>query len=176
LTHDDLTLLSAAPVRVTLHVGQQLVYVYTASVPVPHVTTHLRTRAQLEQAVTSKSTSNPGGSYVVPKRIDIGCPTLTPATTGLLPALKQKTELLHFGYVTQWEIFCRAVYTPQALFYDNSSVPRQFFMYPRFTLLDYGLVWLLIRGCINQLCGHTLNETQRKAAVNSPLKSSRFSP
>jgi 8-oxo-dGTP pyrophosphatase MutT (NUDIX family) len=49
LTPDDLTQLSKAPVRVALHVGLQLVYVYTASVPVPYVTTHLRTHAQLEQ-------------------------------------------------------------------------------------------------------------------------------
>jgi 8-oxo-dGTP pyrophosphatase MutT (NUDIX family) len=53
LTLDDLTLLSDAPVRVALLVGQHLVYVYSASVPVPHVTTHLRMPAQLEQAVTA---------------------------------------------------------------------------------------------------------------------------
>jgi 8-oxo-dGTP pyrophosphatase MutT (NUDIX family) len=72
LTHDDLTLLSAAPVRVALLVGQQLVYVYTASVPVPYVTTHLRTYAQLEHVVKAQSTINPDGSYVVPETIDIG--------------------------------------------------------------------------------------------------------
>jgi ADP-ribose pyrophosphatase YjhB (NUDIX family) len=48
LTPDDLMLLSDAHVRVALPVGQQLVYVYTASVPVPYVTTHLRTPAQFE--------------------------------------------------------------------------------------------------------------------------------
>jgi 8-oxo-dGTP pyrophosphatase MutT (NUDIX family) len=62
LTPDDLTLLSDAPVRVALHVGQQLVYVYTASVPVPYVTIHLRTPAQLEHVVTAQSTINPDGS------------------------------------------------------------------------------------------------------------------
>jgi ADP-ribose pyrophosphatase YjhB (NUDIX family) len=35
LTPDDLTLLSDAPFRVALPVGQQLVYVYSALVPVP---------------------------------------------------------------------------------------------------------------------------------------------
>jgi hypothetical protein len=62
-------------------------------------------------------------------------------------------------------------------------------MYPRLTSVDAGLVWLLIRGYINHLCGETptdlrvgmpmptrnlagvpvtLTETQRKAAINSP--------
>jgi 8-oxo-dGTP pyrophosphatase MutT (NUDIX family) len=48
LTPDDLTLLSDAPVRVALPVGQQLVYIYSAYVPVPYVTTHLRNHAHLE--------------------------------------------------------------------------------------------------------------------------------
>jgi hypothetical protein len=67
-------------------------------------------------------------------------------------------------------------------------------MYSRFSSVDYGRVWLLIRGYINQLSGltptdlrvgtpmptfnlaglpMTLTETQRKAAVNSRLKSSK---
>ena len=62
LTPDDLTLLSDAPYRVALPDGQQLVYVYSASVPVPYVTTHLRTHAQLEEAVTAQSTINPDGT------------------------------------------------------------------------------------------------------------------
>jgi nitrogen fixation protein FixH len=101
LTPDDLTLLSDAPVRVALHVGQQLAYVYTASVPVPYVTTHLRTPAQLEQAFTAQLTISPDGSYVVPETIDVGGLNLTPAKTGLLHVMKHKSELLHFGYVTQ---------------------------------------------------------------------------
>jgi 8-oxo-dGTP pyrophosphatase MutT (NUDIX family) len=48
LTPDDLTLLSDALVRVALPVGQQLVYVYSASVHIPYVTTQLRTLALLE--------------------------------------------------------------------------------------------------------------------------------
>jgi hypothetical protein len=64
-------------------------------------------------------------------------------------------------------------------------------MYPRFTSVDSGHVWLPIRGYINQLCGHTptdlrmgapmpttnsvgllvtLTETQRKAAVCALLR------
>jgi 8-oxo-dGTP pyrophosphatase MutT (NUDIX family) len=42
LTPDDLTQLSDAHVRVALPEGQQLVYVYSAYVPVPFVTSHLR--------------------------------------------------------------------------------------------------------------------------------------
>jgi hypothetical protein len=90
----------------------------------------LRPIAQLEQAVTSKSTISPDGSYVVPETIDIGGLNLTPAKTGLLPAMKHKSEFLHFGYVTQWETFRRAIYKSQALFHDGTTIPRQFFMYP----------------------------------------------
>jgi ADP-ribose pyrophosphatase YjhB (NUDIX family) len=79
LTPDDLTLLSDAHVRVALPEGQQLVYVYSAYVPVPFVTSHLRTPTQLEQAVTAESTINPDGSYVVPETLDIGGLDLTPA-------------------------------------------------------------------------------------------------
>jgi 8-oxo-dGTP pyrophosphatase MutT (NUDIX family) len=194
LTPDDLTLLSDAPVRVALPEGQQNVNVYSASVPVSFATSHLRTHAQLEQVVTAQSTINPDGSYVVPETIDIGGLNLTPAQTRLLPVVKHKSELLHFGYVTQWETFRRAVYTLQPLLHDDMTIPRQFLMYSRFTTVDSGPVWLLIRGHINQLCGETptdlrvgmlmptrnlarlhvtLTETQRKAAINSPLQCGR---
>jgi ADP-ribose pyrophosphatase YjhB (NUDIX family) len=53
LTPDDLTLLSDAPVRVPLPKGQQIVYVYSAYIPVPFATSHLRTPPQLEQAITT---------------------------------------------------------------------------------------------------------------------------
>jgi 8-oxo-dGTP pyrophosphatase MutT (NUDIX family) len=86
LTHDDLIILSDAPVRVAIHEGQRhLVYVFSASVPDPYVTTHLRTSAQLEQVVTAKSTINSNGSYVVPAIIDIDGLSLTPVKQGLLP-------------------------------------------------------------------------------------------
>jgi hypothetical protein len=135
---------------------------------------------------------NPDGSYVVPETLDIGGLNLTPAKMGLLHAMKHKSELLHFGYVTQWEFFRRAIYTSQALFHDDTTIPRQFFMYPRFSSVDFGHVWLLIRGYMNQLCGETPTdlrvgtpmptrnlaglhvthtETQRKAAINSPFQS-----
>jgi hypothetical protein len=151
----------------------------------------LRTPAQHEHAIKVQSTINPDGSYVVPETIDVGGLTLTLAKTGLLPPMKHKSELLHFGYVTRWEIFSRAVYTSQAFFYDDTSIPSQFFRYPRFSSVDFGHVWHLIHGYINQLRGLTptdlrvgtpmpttnfaglpvtLTETQRKAAVNAPYE------
>jgi ADP-ribose pyrophosphatase YjhB (NUDIX family) len=107
LALDDLTLLSDAPFRVALPVGLQLVYVYSAFVHVPCVTTHLCTPAHLEHVVTTQSTVCPEGSYVVSETIDIGGLNLTPGKTGSLLAMKHKSELLHFGYVTSWEIFRR---------------------------------------------------------------------
>jgi hypothetical protein len=72
LTYDDLILLSDAPVRVVLTRGRRhIVYVYSASVPVPYVTTHLRTHAKLEHVVNAQSTINPYCSYVVQKTIVI---------------------------------------------------------------------------------------------------------
>jgi 8-oxo-dGTP pyrophosphatase MutT (NUDIX family) len=79
LTPDDLTLLSDALVRVALLEGLQLVYVYSASVPVLFATSHLRTPAQVEQVVTAQSTINPDGTYVVPESINIDGLNLTPA-------------------------------------------------------------------------------------------------
>jgi 8-oxo-dGTP pyrophosphatase MutT (NUDIX family) len=94
LTPDDLTLLSDAPVRVALPEGQRhLVYVFLASVHVPYATTHLRTLAQLEPAITAQLTIYAGGSYVVPTTIDIDGRSLTPAKHGLLAPLKQKHDL-----------------------------------------------------------------------------------
>jgi hypothetical protein len=101
---------------------------------------------RLEQCVTAQSTINPDGSYVVPETLDIDGLNLRPAKTGLLSVMKHKSELLHFCYVTQWETFRCAVYTSHALFHDDTTIPRQFFMYPRFSSIDSGPVWLLIRG------------------------------
>jgi hypothetical protein len=116
LTFDDLTMLSDAPVRVALPEGQrQLVYVFSASIQVHYVTSILRTPAKLGQVVTTESTINPDDSYVVPAAIDMDGLSLTPAKHGLLPTLKRKFELLHFGYVTQWETFRRVVYIHQVL-------------------------------------------------------------
>jgi ADP-ribose pyrophosphatase YjhB (NUDIX family) len=139
LTPDDLTLFSDAHVRVPLHVGQQLVYAYSAYVPVLYITTHLRTPAQLDQALTAQSTINPDGSYVIPEAIDIGGLNLTPAKTGLLPAMKHKSGLLHCGYVIQWETFRRALYTSHALFHGDKSIPRHFLCTPGFRQLDLAM-------------------------------------
>jgi hypothetical protein len=54
LTVDDSTMLNDAPVRVALNEGQrQLVYFFSAYVPVPYVIANLRTHAKLEQLVTA---------------------------------------------------------------------------------------------------------------------------
>jgi hypothetical protein len=77
---------------------------------------------------------------------------------------------------------------------NSSSDPETILHVPRFSSVDYGRVWLLIRGYIIQLSGQTptdlrvgnpmpttysaglpmtLSDTQRKAAVNSPLQSGK---
>jgi ADP-ribose pyrophosphatase YjhB (NUDIX family) len=140
LTPEDLTMLSDAPVRVALPEGRHLVYVYSASVPVLFATSHLRTHAHVEHVVTAQSTINPDGTYVVLETINIDGLNLTAAKTWLLPAKKHKSELLHFGYVTPWETFCRAVYSHSPVLQDDTSIPRQFFMYSRFTTVDSGPV------------------------------------
>jgi hypothetical protein len=115
-------LLSDAPVRVALLEGQrELVYIFSASVPIPYVTTNLRTIAKLEHVVTAQSTINPDGSYVVPATIDIDGLSLTPVKHGLPTSLKHKFELLYFGYVTQWETFRRVVITQQILCHEETS-------------------------------------------------------
>jgi hypothetical protein len=57
--------------------------------------------------------------------------------------------------VTRWEAFRRAVYTRQVLRQENTSLPRQFLIYSRFTSIDSGHVWILIEGYINKLCDQT---------------------
>jgi ADP-ribose pyrophosphatase YjhB (NUDIX family) len=122
LSLDDLTMLSDAPVRVALPRGRrQLVNVFSAYVPVPYVTSNLRTLAKLEQVVTAQSTINPDGSYFVPATNDIDGLSLTPVKYGLLSALKRKFELLHCGYVSQWETFLLAITTQHVLYHDDTS-------------------------------------------------------
>jgi hypothetical protein len=113
--------------------------------------------------VTAYSNINHDGSYVVAETIGIDGLSLTPAQQGLLQALKRKYELLYFSYVTQWETSRRAVYTHQVLCYDDTSIPRQFYMLPRFTFVDFGRVWILIRGYINPLCTQTPTDLRMEA-------------
>jgi hypothetical protein len=119
-------MLRDAPVRVALFGGgRQLVYVYSTSIPVLYVTSHLRTHAKLELADTAQSIISKDGfcSYVVPKTIDIDGLSLTPTKHGSLSALKRKFELLHFGYVTQWETFRRDFITHHVLCHEDTSLP-----------------------------------------------------
>jgi hypothetical protein len=171
------------------------VYVFSAIVLAPYVTAHLSTLAQVEQGVTTQSTINPDGSYVVPATIGIDGLSPTPAKQGLLPTLRRKYELLHFGYVTQWETFRRDdIYTHQVLCHEDTALPKQCLFYSRFTSFDFVHVWMIIRGYINLLCGRTptdlrretsfpttnfaglpvtLTKIIRKAAINSKFKFGR---
>jgi ADP-ribose pyrophosphatase YjhB (NUDIX family) len=154
LTPDDFTMLTNKPVRMPLTEGKhQLVYVFSASFPVrPYVTANLRTLAKVLKVVTAKSTINLDGTYVVLESIDIDRLSLTATKIGLLPAIQRKFELLHFGYVAQWETFRRAVTTNQLLSYDDMSLARQFLFYFGFSTVDTGRVRMLIKGYIYQPC------------------------
>jgi hypothetical protein len=100
--------------------------------------------------------------------------------------------MLYFGYVAQWESFRGAVISNQLYGQDDPSLPREVVFFTRFAAADYGLVWMLIKGYINQVCGETPNdfrmevpapstnfasheltmiETQRKAAIYVPYQS-----
>jgi ADP-ribose pyrophosphatase YjhB (NUDIX family) len=192
LTLDDFTLLRYNPVRVSLPEGKsQLVYVFSVYVPVPFVTTNLRTLDKLEQAFSAHSTVNPDGTYVFLESIDIDGLSLTPTKTGLLPSRVRKFELLHFGYVTQWETFRRAMTTNQLLCHEDTSLSRHLLFYSRFSTVESCHVWMLSKGYMNHLCGEAptdlrmgvpppttkvaglaapLTETQRKSAINSPYQ------
>jgi hypothetical protein len=192
LTHDDLTLLRNNPVRVSIpEAKHQLVYAISAYAPVPFVPPNIRTTAKLIQVVT-QSTINPDGTYVVSATIDIHGLSLTPTKSGRLHDVIRTFELLHFGYVAQWETYPQAVTTNQLLCHEGTSLPRQFLFYPRFSTIDNCHVWMLIRGHINRLCGETptdlrmgvpapttkfdgltvtVNKTERKAEIIIPVTS-----
>jgi hypothetical protein len=121
-----------------------------AFIPVSFVAANIRTHAKLVQVVSAQSTINYDGTYVVPATIDIDGMSLTPTKTRLLPPIIRKFELLHFGYVAQWETFRRAVTTNQLLCHEDTLLPRQFLFYSRFSTIDSGLV--LVRGSINHMC------------------------
>jgi hypothetical protein len=71
----------------------ELVYVYSAYVPVSNVIPNLRTPAKVSQDATTQSTISPNGTkctYVVPKSIDIDGLSLTPSKTELLPHAQRR--------------------------------------------------------------------------------------
>jgi hypothetical protein len=133
------------PERLLLPKGKyQLVYVFSAFVPLHFVPVNIRTHAKLVQVVTAHSTNNPYAIYVDSATIDIVGLSLTPTKIGLLLAIIRKFELLHFGYVAQWETFRRAVTTHQLLCHEDTFLPRQFMFYSRFSSVDSSHVWMLI--------------------------------
>jgi hypothetical protein len=152
------------------------------------VTANIRTHTKLVHGATTQSTIYHDGTYVVLVTIDIDGLSLTPATNGLLPEITRKFELLHFGYVDQWETFRRALTSNHLLCHEDTSLRRLLLFYSRLSTVDSGHVWMLMRGYINQLCGETLTDlrmgvptptinlagltltltkTQRKAAIYS---------
>jgi hypothetical protein len=50
--------------------------------------------------------------------------TLTPSKTGLLKETQHKFELLHFGFVVQWEGFRGVVISKQLLPRDDTLLPK----------------------------------------------------
>jgi hypothetical protein len=118
-------------------------------VRVPYVIANLRSPAKFEQVVTAKSTMHPNSTYVVLSTIDIDGLSLTHSKSGLLKETQRYFELLHCGYVAQWEAFRGAVISQQLFAHDDTSLTRQLFFFTRFTAADYGPVWMLINGCIN---------------------------
>jgi hypothetical protein len=86
------------------------------------------------------------------------------------------------------------VTTNELICHENTPLPRQFLFFSRFSTIDFGRVWMLIRGHVNKLCGETptdlrmgvaartnnfagltvtLTETQRKVVIISSYQSGR---
>jgi hypothetical protein len=120
----------------------KLLYVFSVYVPIPFVAANIRTHAKLVQAVTTQSTINQDDTYVVLSTIDMDGLSLTPIKTGRLPEVIRKFELLHFGYVAQWETFRRAVTTDHLLCHEDMSLPRHFL-----STLGFQLSILIRCGC-----------------------------
>jgi hypothetical protein len=118
-----------------------VVYVFSASVPVANVTGDSRNFAKVEQATTAQSTISPYGTYVVPESIDIDGLWLTPTKIELIPSSIRKFELLHFGYVAQWETFRRAVTTNHLLCHDDTARAVSF-IFSFFNCRLKGHVWM----------------------------------
>jgi hypothetical protein len=125
-----------------------------------------RTHAKLVQVVHAQSTINPDGTYVVPATIDINGLSLTPTKTKLLPKIIFKFELLRFGYAAQWETFRRAITTNPLLCHEDTSLPKQFLFYFRFSIVDSCPMWVLIVGHNNYMCGET--PTHIRMGVSAP--------
>jgi hypothetical protein len=61
--------------------------------------------AKVEHVVIVQSKVPHDDSYVVPTTVDINGLILTPYVTGLVKESQRKYELLHFGFVAQWQPF-----------------------------------------------------------------------
>jgi hypothetical protein len=95
-------MLSGVVVRVSLLVGKyQLVYLYSASVPIMYLNANLCAPSKVQQVVTTHSTIN-HEFYVVPAKINSDGLFLMPFVTGLVMESQRENELLNFGYVAHW--------------------------------------------------------------------------
>jgi hypothetical protein len=92
---DDLTLLSSNPVRVSLHEAKnQLVYGFSAHVPFLFISPNISTPSKLIQVLTTQSTNNHDGTYVITAKIDIDGLSLAPTQIGRVANVIRKLELL----------------------------------------------------------------------------------
>jgi hypothetical protein len=120
---------------------------------------------------------------------------LTPSKIGLVKEAQSTftLHLLHFDFVAQWEAFRGGVIFRQVFLHEDTSLPMQLFFFARFTIIDFDLVWMLIKGYINTMCGEVptalrmgvpppttsfvglsgkLTETQRQGVtINAPYQS-----
>jgi hypothetical protein len=69
----------------------------------------------------------------------------TPSKVGLVKETQFTYELLHFGYVGQWESFRGALTSRQLFLHEDTSLPKQLFVFPRFIAIDSGHLWMSIK-------------------------------
>jgi hypothetical protein len=76
--------------------------VFAASAPSDFITSHLRTIAEIEEAIDIVATQL-ADFYVIPSIVTIGGPTLTRTHNGNVKYKKSSHELLQFGFVASWQ-------------------------------------------------------------------------
>jgi hypothetical protein len=110
-----------------------------------YVIANLRTLTNVEQVVTPSRLLIVMVLTSFQNRLTLRVFRLRRLRLGYFLQYIRKFKLLHFGYVAQWETFRRAVTTNRLLCHDNTSLPRQFLFYYRFSTNGFGHVWMFIR-------------------------------
>jgi hypothetical protein len=95
----------------------------------PYVTANLRTLATGEQVVSDQSSVYSDGTYTIPTSVDIDGLSLTLSKIGLAKKTQRKLELLHFGYVAQWEYFRDVVISRHLCLHKDTSLSMQLFFH-----------------------------------------------